>query len=167
MLFQSASLGKASKHNATIDAPLRRVTVWLDAPAAVQGAFAHALEGSLLLRLPIHGIMCVGRETGPRTPAALEACRSTCEREGVAWSYSCEDLDEITAIGRQELEHDFCVLSGAQPRALQKHLLTAALAWPHAGPLLCPVKGRSLRRAMVVQEGGSPTPGFLENAATI
>jgi len=167
MLFQPASPWKASKHGATVDAPLRQVTVWLDALTPAQGAFAHALEWAMILRLPIHGVVSKYGSSEATPTAALEACRATCEREGVAWSYSCEDLDEKTVIGRQELEHDFCILSGAQPRALQKHLLTAALAWPHAGPLLCPVNGRSLRRALVVQEGGSPTHGYLENAATI
>ncbi|HEV3146813.1 MAG TPA: hypothetical protein VGZ47_23200 [Gemmataceae bacterium] len=165
MLILPSSPWKTATQATTAAPPLRRVTVWLDELAPVQGAFAHAFEWALLLNLPLHGIVPADL---PLATDALEACEAACKREGITWSHSgeCSNESSIMEISRQ-LENDFCVVGAVLPPAQQQRVLQAALSRPQAGPLLCPIFWGWLRRALVIYDGRAPGNDYLHNAATI
>jgi hypothetical protein len=168
MFFLSTGHVQSSKQQAQTAPALRQVTVRLDELAPHQGTFAHALEWALLLRLPLHAI--VRTKNGLPCVAAdvLAACAATCERERVAWRYSCEECDKSSIMApSQTLDNDFFVLGGALPRSLRTQWLRAASSLSVDGPLFCPPAWGSLRRAMVLNENPIAGSQYLANAAVI
>jgi hypothetical protein len=168
MFFLSTGHVQSSKLEAPTAPALRQVTVWLDELAPHQGAFAHALEWALLLRLPLHAVAPVNKGLPCIAADALAACAATCEREGIAWRYSGEDLDKSSIMtASRPLENGFFVLGGALPRSLRTQWLRAASSLFVDGPLFCPPAWGSLRRAMVVNVNSMSSSQFLANAAAI
>src|SRR5437867_12098974 len=117
---------------------LQRVSVWLDDLSPEQGAFAHALEWALRMRLPLHGIIL----KPPQELAApkLAACARVCAAKRVSWEVSCSP--ESSASSAQEFlrRHQLAVFGGYLSLEIRDNLLyrlfhdgdTFALVCPHS-----------------------------------
>jgi hypothetical protein len=116
----------------------------------------------------LHGVVAAYEGTPCLGPDVLGACAATCDREGIAWSYSKEDCCRTFLMHRcQQAENDFCVWGGPLPQMLRKRWLRAASCEACAGPLLCPPVWGSLRRALILNDSRIASPEYLKNAMAI
>ncbi len=161
---------------------LQRVSVWLDALAPGQAAFAHALDWAGRLGLPLRAI--AARDQGPAdrlggeavvecdtldgdAAPLVRACAATCRRPGVP-------LDALTWRGRPEAAvrtllgpAELCVLGDGLPTRLKGLLLRESLQRPLTPALICPAPWAPVSRLLVLLRHADPVGGFLAAAAEV
>lgn len=156
---------------------LRHVAVWLDELAPERGAFAHALDWSSHLGLPLRGVTSTLQLWGDRmarplrageVPAEkLEACASACVRRGVSWDAAPETGPAADRGGQSPGPVQLSVFSNALPGTLKERLLRQSLDTSGTSVLVCPPSWRPVRRVLILDERRDPGSNFLDVAAEL